>query len=323
MNHPTSTSSAVPERRGPPSPLAGLARGSAPAACAALLALAACTAPRSVASEQAPGTIAGRLEGASSLSPGSRVEVYCEGPGSTAVPLPFADAKLDTLGRFRTGPLPPGRYVLVWRGDEAPPSITATRVPAPGPAEMQPIVASGLVQLRIDLPAAAREPVRCRLTEAAPPERVPDRRDVLVEPRSPRFVRGLRPGRWRIDLPTVGASTEIDLPAGVSQRQVSLDFPPIAPGAELDGRVTLLDGSPCGPVAVTARRVSEPGSGGEAWARFAMTDAEGRYRILGLPPGPCMVRVEDREVLYQILPAGRIVEIPPSGKVDLGFVVEP
>jgi hypothetical protein len=285
-------------------------------------ALAACRSP--APPEPGAGFLRGKVTGVQSFPATARVQVYRVDPQGIPTPDPFELAPVDKVGRFRTHDLLPGNYRLVYRGAEGPPAVCTTRVPTELDVVLRPLVTDGLVQLRLGLNATFTEPVRCRLTEAEPPGGdIPDVRDVRCAPFSPLFVRGMRPGRWYVDLPELGATTEIVLPETDVLRELDLDPPLIESGAILSGEVRRTDGDGAAWVIVAVRPLPEPGASATAWGRFAVTDRAGRFQVIGIPPGPSLVRVECREVRYRIPGSAEFVTIPPSGRVSRGFVVEP
>lgn len=294
-------------------------RRTAVLAAAAVL-LAACAASSSW-SRPSPGRLRGKIEGVRNPSAAARVQVYGLDEDGLVTRAPHESVPVDADGRFATRPLSPGRYRIIYRDPAAPPSVTTVRVPVESPVVMHRVTGSDLVELRAL--TAASQPLDCRLTSEARVEGVADVREFRCSPEREAVVRGLRPGRWRIDVLGVGATTEIDLPAGSSAREVTIDPPPVGEGGSVIGQVRRLDGRGAGSFFVTARPLDPSRAAAERWGRFAETDGEGAYRIVGIPPGEALVRVECREVLARILPAARRVTIPPSGALVQGFLVEP
>jgi hypothetical protein len=287
-----------------------------------LVVVAALAACRSVPPmDDASTAIRGQIVGAESIPREAAVQVYRIDAAGLPSPEPFESVHPDRLGRFKTRALLPGRYRLAYRSGDAPPSLASARVPGETPIVMRPLVLPGLVGLRVA--AASSEPTLCRLTEAKALDGVPDVREFRCSSRETTFVRGMRPGLWRVDLPELGATTEIDLPVGDAFRELVVDPPPIAAGATLVGEVRRIDGAPSPWVVVSARSLAGPGVAAARWGRYAVTDRAGHYRVIGIPPGEALVRVECREAPIRILPSPQAVAIPPTGTVQLGFVAEP
>ena len=72
--------------------------------------------------------------------------------------------------------------------------------------------------------------------------------------------------------------------------------PRLAPGAVVVGQVLRADGSPAADVQLTAQANLDPGLEERmTWALEARTDAEGRYRLEGLPPGELWLRSSSPE----------------------------
>jgi hypothetical protein len=286
----------------------------------AAVALAACQSSAAPA-PQSVDVIRGRIEGLQRPDKASVVQVYRLDEKGLPTPDPFETASLDKDGKFTTGVLSPGRYRLMYRIPDGPPSELTVHVPSDNMAVLRPLVLQGLVQLRVI--SAGGQSLRCRLTEAAGPEGIPDLREFSTHGDSPVFVRGLRPGRWYLDVPELGATTEVDVPKGEPMRDLVVDPPPVAAGSAVYGEIRRMDGVPAAWLVVTARPLQESGEAAGRWGRYASTDRAGEYRIVGIPPGKALVRVECREVPMRVLPVPMAAAIPPSGALHLGFVVEP
>jgi hypothetical protein len=267
------------------------------------------------------GAIRGRIEGVQRFDSEAVVQVYRFDDAGLPTPDPFETIAPDPNGRFSTRVLSPGRYRIVYRHPDGPPSEVSVRVAGDTEAVLRPLYVEGLVQLRVLGPRGTA--VRCRLTEADPNGGIPDVRDFTTRADAPVFLRGIRPGRWYLDLPEAGATTEVDVPSGASLQDLAVDPPPSQSGSVVCGEVRRVDALPGAWLVVTARPVPAPGSSAARWGRYATTDRSGGYRIVGIPPGTALVRVECREVAVRVLPAAQTTSIPPSGEVQLGFVVEP
>jgi hypothetical protein len=269
-----------------------------------------------------PGVLRGRIDGAASLPKDAFVQIYRLDSEGRPQPDPFAKVPVDKVGRFSTRALSPGRYRLVYRTTEGPPSFTSVRVPNSELVVMRPVTAAGLVQV-VAKAAPGRGKLVCRLTESKPREGVPDVREFEVSPDEPFFLRGLEPGRWMLDLPEIGATTEVDVPAGAAQRELVVDPPASDVGATVTGEIRRIDGSGGAWLVVAARPLNPDGETANRWGRYSTTDLSGRYRIVGIPPGQALIRVECREMPIRILAVPHVVTIPPSGTVEMGFVVVP
>jgi len=270
--------------------------------------------------DRTPAAVHGKIEGVQKIAKDATVQVYRVDGAGLATPDPFETVKLDSLGRFTTRVLSPGRYRLVYRSLEAPPSITAANVPLDTHVVLRPVVQAGLVQLRA---RSNGDAVTCRLTECKPADGIPDVREFTCDSRSTLVLRGLRRGLWTLDVPATGDTTEVEVSGGDDLRDLLVDPPAPTTGASISGVVHRLDGTPAPWMAVTVRPLAASGASATRWGRFATTDLSGAYRIVGIPPGTSLVRVECRESPARILPSAQVLEIPPSGTVQLGFVVEP
>jgi len=266
------------------------------------------------------GTVHGRIEGVQKFDQECAVQVYRLDEAGLPTPDPFETVAPDATGKFMTRVLSPGRYRVVYRHPAGPPSAVSVRVPSDTDAVLRPLVVPGLVQLRVTTIGPS---MRCRLTEAAPADGIPDVREIVARSDAPVFVRGIRPGRWYVDLPETGATTEIDVPKGETLRELLIDPPPAVPGGAVSGEVRRIDGLAGAWMVVSARPLTASGQSAARWGRFAATDRSGSYRVVGIPPGPCLVRVECRELPVRVLPSPNTPTIPPSGEIQLGFVVEP
>jgi hypothetical protein len=291
------------------------------AACLVALALAGCRSPGPLDGPRV-GAIHGRIAGVEGPPPAARVQIYRLDEGGRPTPDPFESVLPDADGRFTTGALSPGRYRIVYRRPGGPPSITTIRVPTTEPVVLRPLVEEGLVALSVRTPAQGQQ-LRCRLTEARPEDGIPDIREFTCAGDSIVPVVGVRPGRWWLDLPDLGATTEVVVERGVAVRDLTIDVPPAESGGVATGVVRQIDGAAGAWLVVSARPLDESGETAIRWGRYAITDRSGRYRIVGIPPGPTLLRIECRESPARILPAAQIVVIPPSGTVEMGFVVEP
>jgi hypothetical protein len=268
-----------------------------------------------------PGRVRGRVEGARALPKGGYVQVLRFDADGVAVPDPFERVTPDALGRFATDVLSPGRYRLVWRPPDAPPSAVTVRVPTQELAVLRaPVALSGVT---LTVKSKERESVRCVLTEVDPADGLADVREFECADRLPATVRGLRPGRFYLDLPARGLTTEIDVPAGVPQRDLVLDPPPASGLGGVAGRVRRTGGRAAPWLVVAVRPLGDGGAEAERWGRYAMTDGAGAFALTGVPPGRALVRVEGREWPARVLPAPQTVAIPPSGMIETHFVVGP
>lgn len=273
------------------------------------------------ASLSSPGRLNGRVEGSQRPPKGAYVQVFRIDADGIAVPDPFERVTPDALGRFATDVLSPGRYRLVYRQPDAPPAALTVRVPNKELAVLRPPVTVDGVALTVK--SNEREPVRCVLTEIGPKDGLADVREFECVSRLPATVRGLRPGRYYLDLPSRGLTTEVDVPAGVPQRDLVLDPPPDAGVGGVSGRVRRTGGDGAGWLVVAARPISEGDGEAGRWGRYVTTDRTGAFALAGVPEGRTLVRVESRQWPAGVLPAPRAVAIPPSGMIELGFEVGP
>ncbi len=252
----------------------------------------------------------------------ARIELYRWDDG-VPVRLPGADVTPRPDGSFRTERLAPARYLLALRVADRPVSVVEALVP-PGPAvDLVARDVVGRATLEIDaLPGATGEQ---RLLLTRPEEGVPlvDRREVVVRRDATSRVRGLVPGRWRLDVVGTGATCEIDVPARETTIVLASAPPPLGSGCDVHGRVLRTDGSPAPGVAVTFRPLAADESSAVAWGRYALTDFDGGYHVVGVPAGPVLVRLESRDAAVPHLPVPERLTIPPSGSLVRSFVVGP
>jgi len=286
-------------------------------ACAVLLA-GCVTSPPSAAAQRIRGTVVGldRPEEA-------HVELFRLTSNGVAQRLHGAEAVPGSDGRFSTSLLLPGRYVLALRAPGRPPSVVTLPVPPAPEVRLVARVAdpAASLELRHDVAGAAMlEVVLTRVEDGLP---VPDRRRLPVPAGAPLRIDGLTPGRWSLDLVGLGVTTEVDVGAEGSLAAVVLDPPTVGSGAPMIGRVLREDGSPARGVAVTVRSYPEGTLAPSAWGRSTLTDSDGGYRLVGLPSGRVLVRVECREAVQTRLPKPAVMSIPPSGVVRRSFVVGP
>ena len=271
--------------------------------------------------DPSPGLVSGRIEGVQNIDPASRVQVYGVDGDGLVTREPFETVTPDRLGRFVTRVLSPGRYRFVYRNPDAPPSVTSVRIPIDTPVVLRPVVESGLTELRAA--SASAEARVCRLTAEKARDGIVEVREFRCSSQEPALLRGLRPGRWRLDLPEIGATTEIDLPFASAQREMVIDPPEVEAGATLSGEVRRIDGAGGAWLIVAVRPMDGLGETAGRWGRYAVTDLKGQYRVVGIAPGTALVRVECREVPVRILPVPHVLGIPPSGTLEMSFIVEP
>jgi hypothetical protein len=151
----------------------------------------------------------------------------------------------------------------------------------------------------------------------------------------------VRPGVYIIDARKDGYNNDLDLVRMVlkrfspdDQKKLLATFPQVTVagdgtmredlvlrrGGAISGRVTVDSGGTLKPIPVTATLVSSSltgdtaGSGDQqepAYARNAMTDDRGVYRIAGLPQGKYLLQIRTTESFYVVVPSGGMpVAIP-------------
>jgi len=283
-----------------------------------VVALAACRTHEPVA--PAPTAVRGRVENAQPVPKDATVQVYRIDDAGQPTPDPFETVAPDAGGAFATRPLSPGKYRIVYRSSEGAPSMTTAVVPLDAPVVLRAVAPVGLVQVRV---RSSGDALRCRLTEKSPHDGVPDFREFTCGSRDTPLLRGVRRGIWTLDLPDLGATTEVEVAGGDDLRELFVDPPPPSPGATLTGVVRRSDGAGAPWLAVTVRPLVREGEAASRWGRYATTDASGGYKIVGIPPGRAFVRVEHRDAYVRLLPGPVVADIPPSGTIHLGFVLEP
>jgi hypothetical protein len=284
-------------------------------------ALVACGCARASAVVASPAKVSGRIEGMLRVPEGAHVQVLRIDGDGVLTPDPFERFVPDSLGRFTTGVLSPGRYTLVYRRPDAPPSSTTVRVPDQSHVVLRAVRDD--IGVALSVKTSEPEPVRCVLTEASPPAGVADVREFECRHRLAATVRGLRPGRYYLDLPERGLTTEVDVPAGSAQRDLTLDPPSTSGLGGVSGSVRRKNGTGAPWLVVAARPLAEGAGPAERWGRYVTTDRTGTFSLGAIPPGKTLVRVERRQGSLPVLPAPRTVAIPPSGMIEVGFVVGP
>ena len=258
----------------------------------------------------------------------ARVALYRQEAPDLALRMPSADAAVDVAGRVRTAVLAAGRYVPALRAPGHPVSIVRTVVP-PAPAvtiHARPAAGAALLEIRRGAGAAGASSVVLSREEEGLPvvERhvaaLPAEESGAVE------IAGLLPGRWRVDVVGTGWTTEVDVPAAGAVTLL-LDPPPLPPlgTVEVRGHVLRVDGAPAPDVAVTLRAMVEDTATGvpsaSAWGRYALTDSDGGYHVVGVPAGRTLRRLECRDAIYPGVPTPEAVAIPPSGEERRSFVL--
>ena len=269
----------------------------------------------------APAKVSGRIEGLLRAPEGAYVQVLRIDGDGVLTPDPFERLVPDSLGRFTTDVLSPGRYTLVYRRPDAPPSSATVRVPEQSQVVLRAVRDEGGVALSVK--TSEPEPVRCVLTEASPPAGVADVREFECRHRLAATVGGLRPGRYYLDLPERGLTTEVDVPAGSPQRDLVLDPPATSGLGGVSGSVRRKNGAGAPWLVVAARPLGEGAGSADRWGRYVTTDRTGSFALAALPAGRALVRVERRQGAAPVLPAPLTVAIPPSGMIEVGFEVGP
>jgi hypothetical protein len=292
-----------------------------PAAAALFGALAACATP-----PDAPPGLArarGRIL-ADPLPADARIEVLRRDDLGLASPLVGFDVVPDRLGHFRTQPLAPGRYVLVLRSRDVPPAFANVRLPASDDVVLRPELPSGGVSIVLFTPAAREGPLRCRLVAPTPHGGVLDVRELVLIPGQDVAISGIAPGTWRIDATNSAATAELVVRPGATPQRFVIDPPLPAPGTGgVEGTVTRRDGSAPRAVLVSAWPRADDGRSLVPWGRYGQVGREGKFEVLGLPAGAAMIRVEQRAAAHRLVPPPEMIEIPPSGRVERAFVVDP
>lgn len=270
----------------------------------------------------AAARVTGRLR-ADHLPSDAVIEVYRD-DGGFVVPLPGTVARPDTLGRFETPPLVPGRYVLVVRTKDAPPSSTVATIPGRTDVDLRLASVGPGSTITLISPPGAPGTRTCRLVPDQSRGPVPDRREVVLVPGQEARLAGLAPGLWHVDVLPDGATADIVVPSGDTVPRFVVE-PPAAPslGGSLQGLVVRLRGRPAFGAAVTARACSPDGMKIEPWGRVGLVDREGRYRIDRLTAGTAFVRVEARDACFLVLPGPELIQISPPAPSERGYTVEP
>lgn len=272
--------------------------------------------------EPASGRITGRLR-ADPVPADATAEVYRDEGDGPATPVAGTAVRLDELGRFTTGSLRPGRYLVVVRTREAPPATASAVVPSRIDVDLRLAAPGAGSTVTVESPATAPGVRTLRLVPAVPSGAVPDRRDVVLLPGQQVRVAGLAPGLWHVDVLPEGATADFQVPKGEAVLRFVID-PPDAParGVAVEGTVTRTDGGPAFGAAVTARATAADGVTVEPWGRVALVDRDGHFRVDRLPEGTAYVRVESRDAVFRFLSAPELVPISPPAATGRNFVIE-
>ena len=271
----------------------------------------------------ASGRITGRLR-ADRIPPDATAEVDLDEGDGPATPVVGVAVRVDDLGRFTTGSLRPGRYLVVVRTREAPPSTASAVIPGRADVDIRLGTPASGTTVTLESPATVTGVRTLRLVPAAPRGPVPDRREVVLLPGQQSRVAGLAPGLWHVDVMPDGATADFEVPAGEGVPRFVID-PPDFPGVgvALEGTVVRKGGGPAFGAAVTVRATLADGTTVEPWGRVALVDRNGRFRVDRLAPGTAYVRVESRDAAFRILPAPQLIGISPPAETGRAFTVEP
>jgi len=251
----------------------------------------------------------------------ARIAIYRVTPYGVVSRLHGADVQVDADGRFESEILTPDLYLFAMRAPGHPVSLVRVPVPPAPPVTLVAREPLGPASLEVRRAPGSRGPLSLLLSRVDEGVPVVDRRPVTVSDATS-LVEGLTPGRWRVDVLGTGATTEIEVPRAAKRLKLTLTAPDLDTGAEMKGRVLRADGGPARGLAVTVRPLSPDGSVAQAWGRYAVTNSDGGYHLVGIPAGRALLRVESRDAVFRRLPDAEIVTIPPSGQVDRSFVVE-
>ncbi len=252
----------------------------------------------------------------------ARIAIYRVSLDGVVERMHGADANADDEGRFESEPLNPASYIFALRAPGRPVSIVRVPVPPALPITLVARPPLGPARLMVSLADPSSGPRNLLLSRVEEGVPVVDRRAITVaDPIS--IVEGLSVGRWRLDVLGTGATTEIEIPAGARRLTLDLVVPEIGVGPEMKGNVIRADGGSAQGLAVTVRPLAADGTIAQAWGRYALTDSDGGYHLIGLPPGRALIRLESRDAVFRRLPSPEIVVIPPSGRMDRSFVVYP
>lgn len=270
-----------------------------------------------------PARITGRVF-ADRLPADSRIEVYRNDGEGPAVPVVGNVARPDDTGRFATAPVTPGRYVLVLRTREAPPSTATAVVPDRTEVEIRLASPGGGSTVVLESPASAPSARTVRILPDETRGELPDRREVVLLPGQEARIAGLAPGLWHFDVLPDGATADFVVPSGEAVHRFVIDPPEFpATGGVLEGAVQAPRDRSAFGTAVTARVCGADGFDIRPWGRLALVERDGRFRLDRLPTGPAFVRVERREATFTWLPTPELIVISPSEPVWRGYRVEP
>lgn len=293
-----------------------------PAALVGALLLGACAATSADGpGGEGPARITGRLR-ADRVPPDAVVEIDRDESGPP-VPVPGTSSRLDDLGRFETPHLVPGRYLVVLRTRENPPSVASAVVPQRTETELRlTSPGAGTTVTLISPPGAPRERV-CRLCPAESRTGVPDRREVLLLAGTEVRLAGLAPGLWRVDVLPDGATADFVVPRSDQLARLLID-PPASPatGPAVQGTVRRSAGEPAFGATVTVRMV-DPDMKVAPWGRFGPVGPDGSYRVDRLAAGVAYVRVESRDAAFRAVPSPTLITISPSSSNAWDWSVEP
>ena len=293
-----------------------------PSVSLALVAALACGACASDPGTAGPGRLSGRIV-TDRLPPDAQVEAY-RVSGGVAAPLAGTSTRPDSTGRFRLPPLVPGRYVVVLRTRENPPSTQEAEIPGREEVEMRIAPPAPGSSVTLVSPSSAAGSRTCRLSPARPRGLVPDRREVVIAPGQEIRLDGLAPGLWHMDVLPDGATADFEVAKGDAVAKFVID-PPAQPasGTFLEGTVRRQNGAPAYGAAVTVRTTDASGMKVEPWGRVALVDDTGRWQVSRLLTGTTYVRVESRDAALTSVPVPELIVISPSGGVLSEYVVQP
>ena len=279
-------------------------------------------------------TLRGRVvDGAGEPLEGARA-MYRSTPASTAMTGgrdSFANmisrhARSDAEGRFSLKGLPAGEGMLTVQSENRVPFNETLTLPAASDAERVFTLDEGLsVVVRIVDDAGDPVPgVTLRLSPEQPDQ---ERQRLSYHASDTRgesdadgtvTLRALTPGRYRVSVDAPEHFGDFE-PIEITAETERLDDLVLQRGLEITGSVTEADGRPITGARVHAHAMPTTAARGMQLSRQSETDAEGAFRIGGLPEGTYRVSIRDAGTYEELATLSDV----PAGEDELMVILAP